>query len=186
MKRRAKNTEIVYGMGARFASPKALMEAAEKARDKGFRRWDVHSPFPIHGMDAAMGLGNSRVSAVSLAGGVTGFLTALILIFYSSGIDYPLIVQGKPYFAFEPTFPIFFELTILLTAFGTIGGMLVFNRLPAWYHPAFNWDLFSERVNDDGFFIIIQSRDPLFAEKETKEFLESLGGTDVTLIKEEA
>ena len=110
----------LHGLGAEFPSALALMHAAEKVRDSGFRKWDVYSPFPIHGMDAAMGSQRSRVSLFSLIGGITGLTTAFVLIYYTSAINYPLIVQGKPYFALESSMPIFFELTVLLTAFGTI------------------------------------------------------------------
>lgn len=174
------NTSL-YAFGAEFPSTAALYHAAEKVRDRGFKRWDVFSPFPIHGMDAAMGLGRSRVSLFSLLGGITGFSTAFMLIWYTSGINYPLIVHGKPPFALEPSFPVFFELTILFTAFATIGGMLLMNLLPRLNHPVFNWDRF-ERVSDDGFFMVIEATDPLFAEERTRQFLEEIGGANITPI----
>ena len=62
----------VYGMAAEYPSAAALYEAAKQVRDAGYKRWDVHSPFPIHGMDDAMGLGKSWLSAVVLCGGITG------------------------------------------------------------------------------------------------------------------
>ncbi len=71
----------VYGMAAEYSSAAALYEAAKQVRDAGYKRWDVHSPFPIHGMDGAMGLGKSWLSAVVLCGGVTGLLTACVLEF---------------------------------------------------------------------------------------------------------
>ena len=86
----------VYGMGAEYTSPAALYEAAKKVRDAGFKRWDVHSPFPIHGMDEAMGMGKSWLSAAVLCGGITGLLTAMVLEFGPSWFIYPLIVHGKP------------------------------------------------------------------------------------------
>ncbi|MEM9398845.1 MAG: DUF3341 domain-containing protein [Verrucomicrobiota bacterium] len=178
--------ETIYGVGAQFESAKALLHAAEKVTADGYKKWDTYSPFPVHGMDDAMGLSSSKVSALSLGGGICGCLTAFIMIFYTSGIDYPLIVQGKPYFAFEPAFPIFFELTILLTAFGTLAGMLILNRMPTFYHPIFNWDLFIEKGQDDGFFVVIEAKDPLFSAEKTGKYLESLGGMNVTVIKEEA
>jgi hypothetical protein len=174
----------VFGMGAEFETATALYEAAKKMRDRGYTHWDTHSPYPIHGMNEAMGLGPSRVSAVSLLGGVIGAILAFALVYYTAYIDYPLVVQGKPYFAFEPTFPIFFELTILLTAFGTLIGMLVFTLLPRLNHPVFNWDRF-KKVTDDGFFLIVEARDPLFSEIESAEFLEKIGGTHVTVIRED-
>jgi len=171
----------IHGIGAQFDSARDLYLAAQKVRDAGFKRWDVYSPFPIHGMDAAMGLKGSRVSFFSLCGGITGALSAFVLVYYTSAINYHLVVQGKPYFAFEPTFPVFFELTILLTAFFTVGSMLAMNLLPRLNHPVFNWEKFS-RVTDDGFFLVIESSDPLFSEKETPALLGSLGGRNVEKI----
>lgn len=141
----------LHGLGAEFPSAAALLHAAQKIHGLGFRRWDVYSPFPVHGMDHAMGFKRSRVSLFSLLGGITGLSTAFALIYYTSAINYPLIVQGKPYFALEPSLPIFFELTILLTAFGTVLGLLFLTLLPRLHHPVFNWDRF-KKATDDGFF----------------------------------
>src|SRR5437764_13937462 len=100
-------------MGAEYASASALYEAAKRVRDAGFKRWDVHSPFPIHGMDEAMGLGKSWLSAAVLGGGITRLLTAAVLEFGRSSSLYPLIVLGKPtnFFTVPAFFPIMFELT---------------------------------------------------------------------------
>jgi hypothetical protein len=190
----------LYGIGAEFNSAKDVYEAAQKIRDLGFIRWDVHTPFPVHGMDQAMGLKRSRVSLISLLGGITGSLTALTLIFLTSADyrhlipdwfpvtlipSYPLIVHGKPFFAFEPSFPIFFELTILLTAFGTVLGLLCFSAIPRLNHPVFNWERFS-RVTDDKFFIVIEATDPKFDEVKTRELLHELGGSQISLIRHDA
>lgn len=175
----------LYAMGAAFDSAAALYHAAEKVRDQGFRRWDVHSPFPIHGMDQAMGLGNSRLSLLSLLGGIGGFLTAVILIYYTSEINYPLIVQGKPFFSWEASFPVIYEMTILLTAFGTFFGIFLLNLLPRLNHPVFNWETFKQ-MGDDGFFIVIEARDPLFSETRVRSFLEEIGGSQITLIHHDA
>ena len=86
----------LYGVGAELPSAAALFHAAENMRDAGFKRWDVFSPFPIHGMDDAMGLGKSIVSFIVLACGLTGTATALLLEIGSAVYLYPLIVQGKP------------------------------------------------------------------------------------------
>ena len=176
-------SERVYGIGAEFESAGALLRAAEKVRDRGFKNWDVHSPFPIHGMDAAMGLGDSRVSAISLAGGAVGLLTAFLLIWWTSAVDYPLITHGKPYFAWQFSMPIFFELTVLFTAFATLFGMLGMNLLPRPHHPVFNWERFS-RVTDDAFFLVVEARDPLLSAQETARLLEEIGGSHVSLIQE--
>jgi len=173
----------IYGMGAEFESAAALMSAAEKIRDAGFRRWDVHTPFPIHGMDAAMGLGKSWLSLPVLIGGTTGLITAALLTFVPSWGLYPVIVHGKPIdWRTVPAFvPIFFELTVLFSAFTTVFALMIMNQLPKWYHPIFNWERFN-RASDDRFFAVIEARDPKFSEARTRQLLESVGGKHVTLI----
>ena len=174
-------TKTLYGLGAEFSSAAALLEAAKKIYAHGFKKWDVYSPFPIHGMDHAMGFKRSRVSLFSLIGGFTGLTTGFVLIYYTSALNYPLIVQGKPYFALEPSLPIFFELTILLTAFGTILGLLLLTLLPRLHHPVFNWDRF-QRATDDGFFLVLEVADPKFDPTASRQLLEGMGGTHITEI----
>src|SRR5262249_4303229 len=108
----------VYAMAAEYSSTAALCEAAKRVRDAGFRRWDVYSPFPIHGMDEAMGLGKSWLSGWVLFGGISGFLTAVLVEFGPSSFLYPLDVHGKPkgFFTVPAFFPIMFELTVLFAA----------------------------------------------------------------------
>src|SRR4029078_3748005 len=109
----------VYAMAAEYRSAAALYEAAKRVRDAGFRRWDVFSPFPIHGMDDAMGLGKSWLSGWGLVGGISGLLTVVIVEVGRSSILYPLNVHGKPgnFFPVPAFFPIMFELTVLFAAF---------------------------------------------------------------------
>jgi hypothetical protein len=174
-------TKTLYGLGAEFSSAAALLEAAKKIYAHGFKKWDVYSPFPIHGMDHAMGFKRSRVSLFSLIGGFTGLTTGFALIYYTSALNYPLIVQGKPYFALEPSLPIFFELTILLTAFGTVLGLLLLTLLPRLHHPVFNWDRF-QRATDDGFFLVLEVADPKFDPTASRQLLQGMGGTHITEI----
>ena len=173
----------VYGLGAEFESAAALMAAAEKIRDTGFSHWDVHTPFPIHGMDKAMGLGKSKLSAVVFVGGLMGLLTGVGLVTIPSLFIYPMIVHGKPYtWATLPAFfPIIFELTVLFSAFTAVGTMLALNQLPRFHHPVFNWDRFA-KFTDDGFMMVIEARDAKFSESRTKALLEEIGGKNVTLI----
>jgi hypothetical protein len=175
-----------YGVAAEFDSASQLFKAAEKIRDAGYQKFDVFSPFPIHGMDKAMGLKKSLLGMIIFCGGLTGFLTAICLEFIPSSIIYPLIVMGKPtnLFTVPAFFPIMFELTILLSAFTAVFGMLIMNGLPRWNHPMFNWDRF-KKVSDDKFFCIIEARDRQFSESKVKELLESLGGQNITRVQED-
>ncbi len=176
----------VHGIVAEMPSAQVLFHAAEKLRDRGFKHWDVHTPFPIHGMDAAMGLKKSPVGYFVFFGGLTGSLVALTLAGYPSIIEYPLIVAGKPLnlFTIPAFFPIIFELTILLSAFTAVGSLLAFSGLPRWNHPVFNWDKFA-RVSDDGFFVLIEAKDAQFNEKGTAKLLAELGATDIALVHED-
>lgn len=168
-----------YGLVATFETAAAVYHAAEQVRDAGYKNWDVITPCPIHGMDKAMGVKRSIVPRISLAGGITGFTTGMLMIWYTNQYDYPLVVGGKPYFSPMFAFPVSYELTILFTAFATIIGMFVVNGLPMHYHPV----LKSPKIRrglDDQFLIVIEGRDPRFNLANTKALLEKAGGKDVT------
>jgi hypothetical protein len=170
---------------AEFPTAATLYQAAEQVRDKGYRFWDVHSPFPIHGMDKAMGLRKSPLGYIIFCGGLTGFLTAASLEFIPSSFLYPLVVHGKPvnFFTVPAFFPIMFELTVLFSAFTAFFGVFVMNRLPRFHHPIFDYEPF-RRVTDDSFFLVIEATDPRFSDTVTREFLEEIGGKDVTVLYE--
>jgi hypothetical protein len=175
-----------YGMAAEFNSAADLYHAAEKLRESSYTKYDVFSPFPIHGMDDAMGLKRSILGKIIFCGGLTGFLTAVCLEFIPSSFIYPLIVAGKPtnLFTVPAFFPIMFELTVLFSAFTTVLGMLIMNGLPRLNHPMFNWERF-KKVSDDKFFCVIEACDPKFSEREVQDFLQSLGGQNITLVHED-
>jgi len=175
--------EARYGLIAMFDSPAEIFHAAEHVRDAGYRFWDVITPFPIHGMDRAMGVRRSLVPRVSLAGGILGFATGMTLIWWSGAYNFKLTVGGKPLFSPLFAFPISYELTILFTAFATIIGMFVFNRLPMHYHAVMKQPHF-QRATDDRFFIVIEARDPRFDAAATRALLERAGGHDITALDE--
>jgi hypothetical protein len=168
-----------YGLIATFNTAPALYHAAEQVRDAGYRHWDCITPFPVHGLDKAMGLRRSIVPRISLAGGITGFFTGMTMIWWTGAWDYPLIVGGKPLFSPMFAFPVSYELTILFTAFATIIGMFVLNKLPMHYHPVLKYEHI-RRGMDDTFFIVIEARDPRFNLANTKALLEKVGGTAIT------
>jgi hypothetical protein len=170
--------EKTYGLIATFDTPGAVYHAAEAVRDAGYRKWDCISPFPIHGIDKAMGLARSRVPRISLVGGITGFCTGMSMIWYMDAFDYALTVGGKPFFSPLFAFPVSYELTILFTAFATIGGMFVLNGLPMHYHPVLNYE--NIRLGtDDKFFIVVEKADPRYDAGNTRALLEKAGGRDI-------
>lgn len=170
--------EPTYGLIATFDRPVDLYHAAEKVRDAGYRHWDCITPFPVHGLDKAMGLRRSIVPRISLAGGITGFCTGMSLIWFADAYANRLVVGGKPFFSPMFAFPVSYELTILFTAFATIIGMFVLNGLPMHYHPVLKYDHIARGL-DDTFFIVIEARDPRFNLANTKALLEKAGGKNI-------
>lgn len=170
---------------AEYDSPADVMHAAEKVRDAGYERWDVHTPFPVHGMDRAMGLPDSKVGWIVLLMGLTGCTTAFLLMWWTNGVDYPIVIGGKPGFSIPSMIPVMFELTILLSAFGAVFGMFGLNQLPKHWHPVFFSDRF-DRCSDDKFFISIEAADPSFDLTDTRSLLEDTHPTNIELIQEEA
>jgi hypothetical protein len=191
----------VHGYLAEFDSVQDLYHAAEQVRDAGYNRWDVHSPFPIHGMDAAMGNPRSKLPYLVFCGGITGTTVAFILqtvtqtnFWGSLGLTfvenivetYPTIVQAKPtdIWTLPAFFPVMFELTILFSAFTTLFGLLAIIGLPRWNHPLFASKRFA-KFSDDGFFVCIEARDPKFSQEGTKALLEKAGGRNIELVEDE-
>jgi hypothetical protein len=176
----------VYGYLAEFKSASALFKAAEKVRDAGFTKWDCYSPYPIHGLDGAMGVKRSVLPYFVFFGGMTGTITAFLLAYTTQVVIYPTVVQGKPtnFFTLPAYFPIMFELTILFSGFTTLFGLLALMKLPRFNHPLFNSKQF-DRTTDDGFFIALEARDPKFSANGTRDFLSEIGGASIELIEEE-
>lgn len=170
---------------AEYETPADAIHAAEAVRDAGYGKWDVHTPFPVHGMDRAMGLRDSSVGWIVLAMGLTGCLSAFLLMWWTNGIDYPYVIGGKPGFSLPSMIPIMFELTILLSAFGAVFGMFGLNQLPRHHHPVFYSERF-ERCSDDRFFISIEAADPKFDLEETRALLEGTHPNHIELIQEES
>ena len=168
-----------YGLIATFETAPGLYQAAESVRDAGYRHWDCITPFPVHGLDKAMGLRRSIVPRISLCGGVIGFFTGMSMIWWTGAVDYKLIVGGKPLFSPMFAFPVAYEMTILLSAFGSIIGMFILNRLPMHYHPVLKFDQMT-RVTSDKFYVVIDARDPSYDSKKTRDFLVAAGATEVS------
>lgn len=141
-------------------------------------KWDTYSSFPVHGMPAAQGQPRSKVPVFTFCGGITGFSLGMFIVWFMNAYNYPLIIGGQPFFSPVFPFPIMYELTILLSAFGTLGGMFITNLLPQHYNSLFNSDQFLE-VSGDRLVIAIEARDGKYDPVATRRFLEEIGGTDI-------
>ena len=173
----------IYGMLAEFKSPKLILKAAEAVKNEGYINFDCHTPFPVHGLDDAMGLKRSIIGYIVGFGCIVGASGGLLLQWWSSTVAYPVVISGKPLFSWQAFMIVTFVLMILGGAFSALIGMFHLNRMPTFHHPLFNSEKF-KKASDDTFFVSIEFKDPLFDIKDTKTFLESIGGKNVEVVEE--
>jgi hypothetical protein len=171
-----------YGLVARYDGPGELLHACEQVRDAGYRRWDAHTPFPVHGLDRAMGLRPSVLPWIVLVSGLGGAAAAFGLQTWVHGAAYPLVISGKPFFAWPAFVPVTFEVGVLFGALAAVLGMLGLNRLPMHHHPLFAAREFA-RATDDSFFISIEAWDPAFDLARTRGLLERSGAASVERVE---
>lgn len=169
----AVESRALFGLVAEFDDVASVTRAARAVRDAGYKRFDVYSPFPIHGIERAMGLRPTHLPWIVLALGLCGTSTALVLQWWTNAIDYPFKISGKPLIGIPANIPITFELTVLFAAFAAFFGMLVLNRLPEHHHALFGLERFA-RATDDGFFLAIEADDARFDAADTRRLLQSL------------
>ena len=170
-----KKTSLIV---ADFENPAKLLQAAEKMRDAGYKKFDCHSPFPIHGMDEAMGLKRSPLGWIV---GVVAFFAlgaGFTLEWWTSAVAYPLVIAGKPLFSYQAYGPVAFAIMVLTSAFVALFGMLALNKLPMLYHKIFDTKM-AATINIDGFILSVTSDDPQFDPLRTRAFLEQIGARDL-------
>jgi hypothetical protein len=172
----------VYGVIGAFEEPQDLVKAGRRVREEGYTKLDALTPFPVHGIEAALGIRRSILGWIVVCFGILGGLSALGLVYYVGVISYPLVIGGKPLFDVTFSIPPVFELTVLLSAFASLIGMLVLNGLPRLYHPSFNYKQ-SHRATDDRFLLVVEASDPKFDAQKTARLLESVGARDVEVVE---
>jgi Protein of unknown function (DUF3341) len=164
---------VLYGLMAEFTTPEALLEAARRAYEAGYRRMDAYSPFPVDGLAEAIGFHRNMLPLIVLIGGLIGAAGGFYLQYYVSVVDYPLNIGGRPLNSWPAFIPVTFELTILAAALSAVLGLLGLNGLPMPYHPVFNVERF-ELASRNRFFLCIEARDPKFHRVETRRLLEQV------------
>jgi len=180
-----------FGLLAQYEDPASLLAAAAKVRDAGYTKWDCHTPFPVHGLDKAMGIKPTILPLIVLGAGLTGTALAIGMQWYVNNATgtpagdgafsgYPLVFSGKPYWSLPPHIPVIFELTVLFASLAAFFSVWALNGLPRLSHPTFSNARF-RRVTDDKFFIVIEARDPRFSPRRTTELLRS---TDTVAVEE--
>lgn len=164
----------LYGFIAEYDTPKGLITASKRVRDAGFARWDTYTPFPVHGIERAMGIKMTALPWIVLCAGLCGFATAVWLQWWTNAVDYPWLISGKPFWTVPANVPIWFELTVLFSAFAALGAMLMLNGLPLPAHPLDLKERFARATNDK-FFLVVQASDPKFDDQETRRLLDETG-----------
>jgi hypothetical protein len=173
----------LIGLLAEYTNVDQILKAARAVRRAGFSRWDVHTPFPIHGIDYAMGIKPTVLPWIVLAGGLTGLVSAIALQWYCNAFDYKFLISGKPIWSFPANVPIMFELTVLFSALTAVFGMLGLNGLPRLYNPLFKSERF-RRVTTDRFFLVIDSTDAKFNEEQTTRLLTDAGAISIERVED--
>lgn len=168
----------LYGILAEYDTPGELIAAARKVRDAGYTDFDCYSPFPVHGIDDAMGIKRTILPVIVFGGGVAGLIAGVLLQWWMNAYDWPLNISGKPSWSIPANVPIAFELTILLSVFATFFGMWGLNKLPQVWHPFFRSDRFA-RVTDDAFMLGIEAKDQRFDAAATRKLLQDAGAIEI-------
>lgn len=173
------------GVVGLYDAPESLLRAAEKVRDAGYRHWDCHSPYPVHGLDQAMGLRDSPIPTIGLTAGFLGVAVALWMQGWMSAIDYPVRIGGKPLFSWPAFVPITFELFVLFAAVTTMVSLLLFGRLGRWHSPLHDSDVMAE-ITSHRFAVVLEGSGENDSSERAAALLASTGCRDIRPLYEEA
>jgi len=168
----------VVGLVGLYDDPDSLIRAAEKVRDAGSQKWDCHTPYPVHGLDQAMGLKPSPIPYVTLGMGFVGLVTAISLTGGLSVFQYPILVGGKSLFSWQAFVPIFFELFVLFAALATMGSIIYFCKLGRWHSPLHDSDIMQD-ITSDRFAVVLDAEDKQHTEDAARALLEEAGCRDI-------
>jgi mono/diheme cytochrome c family protein len=155
---------------AEYVDEASLLSASRKVRDSGYTKTDAFTPFPVHGIDEALGIKPTILPFLVLCAGLTGMTTALLMQWWMNGVDYKYIISGKPFGITPASIPVAFELTILFSAFTSFLGMFALNQLPKFSNPVFTNPKF-DRATNDRFFLYVSSADKYYNRESVKDLL---------------
>jgi mono/diheme cytochrome c family protein len=168
----------LYGVLAEFDTPGELVEAAKRVRDAGYTEFDCYTPFPVHGIDEAMGIKRTILPLLIFGGGFAGTVGGLFLQWWCNAYNWPWNISGKPAWSIPANVPIGFETTILAAVLTAFFGMWILNKLPQVWHPFFRLERFG-RVTDDAFLLGIEAKDERFDREKTTKLLQDAGAIAV-------
>lgn len=170
--------KALVGMAGVYDNVDALMSAAAQMRDAGYTKWDCHTPYPIHGLDRAMGLKPSPVPLICLTSGFVGAGAAMWMQWWMNAKDYPIIIGGKAFFSWPAFVPITFELFVLFAAVSITIALIVLCRLWRWHSPLYDAGVMAE-ITRDRFAVVLEAQDERFSEAQARAMLEKTGCKDI-------
>ncbi|GAB4040096.1 DUF3341 domain-containing protein [Spirosoma jeollabukense] len=154
-----------------------VLKAVKDVKNAGVRIHEVYTPFPIHGLDVALGHPRTRLGIAAFLFGLSGTLTALALTFYTEGYDWPMIVGGKDSYSPVVYVPVIFELTVLFCALGMVGTFLVSNGLGPTVKPL----MYDLRTTDNKFAMAIDMGKNNIDESSIEQILKKSGAAEVNV-----
>jgi hypothetical protein len=172
-----------YGLIAEFRTGDALLQAAKRAKEEGYREVEAYAPYAVEGLAEAVGFESHAVPLMTFIGGVLGGAGGYFLQWYSAVVDYPINVGGRPLHSWPSFIVPTFELTILGAALAAVFGMLIANGLPRLRHPIFHARDF-EQATRNRFFLCLPARDPKFDAVRSRRFLTDLQALSVSEVPE--
>jgi Protein of unknown function (DUF3341) len=167
-----------------FKNADLVTAAAKGIHAAGYTKFDIYTPYPVHGLEKAMGMPKTSLPKFALAGGLFGLFSAFALQYWTGAIDYKLNIGGKPLFTPHFGVPVFFELMVLctgLTVFFTMFGYLC--RLPNW-HSKYQYDEGFIAAQDDNMCVVLEAEDPRFTVEAAHALLAKLGAANVRTMHE--
>lgn len=169
----------IGGTAGIFLTERKILAAAQKVRESGFVKFDAITPYPVHGMEEACGIERSWIPYVTFTAGCLGLLAALGLVYYTSVIDWPINVGGKPMFSLPAFIPIMFELTVLFAALSSVGALFYICKMPAIDPPVIDKDLTCHK-----FAIFIPENDVGYNAERVEKLMKELGADEVKKVAE--
>jgi mono/diheme cytochrome c family protein len=180
------NANKAFSVLGVFDSAQLLMQAIPEVKDKVPARLEAYTPYPIHGIDKALGLKKSPIGGMVLVMGLIGAISAMALQLWTSGWDYPQMTAGKPYFSWEAFVPIMFELTVLFATFTAgLGMLLLLNRLPLFRHPMLR-SASLPLITRDKFGLAVESSGSELDVERISALLTNSGAKTIEVIEEPA
>jgi hypothetical protein len=167
---------------AEFKTSDGLLEGTRKMREKGHSSVDTHTPYPIHGLEEALGIKRVKIPTIVLCMGIIGVCAAYSMMYFMNKVDFPINIGNRPPHSAPAFIPITFELMVLLGGTSAFFGLMALLKLPQPYHPVFEWDSFT-RASVDGLFLSVEigaGDDPADVANDAR----IVGAADVQVIEE--